>query len=87
MKTVEFTAKFPNGNNIDFTIEDLVMELGSIVAGDCLLEEQIGEDLAYLKENFDKAKITLKKGTSIVTCELCDMNLLFKGVICENCKE
>jgi len=54
MKNINIRATFTNSDRvIDFYLSDVVFNMGSQIAEDVSLAEQIGYDFAYLYDNWN----------------------------------
>ena len=62
MKDIKLKATFSDSENvIEFSISDLVRNMGSQGGGDWSLEEEVGKDFAYLSDNFENVILEVVK--------------------------
>ena len=60
MKDIKLKATFTNSERIiEFEISDIISSMGSQGAGDYTLEEEVGEELSYLKYNWKNVILEL----------------------------
>jgi len=60
MTDIKIKATFKNSDKaIDFELSDIVFSMGSLCAEDVSLKEEIGEDLAYLQDNWDYVELQI----------------------------